>query len=253
MADRVRYVSNLILPLRLREGRELIGPRKQKGFIINPYAFGNAGADPNYSNVTSLLHMEGANGGTTFTDEKSITWDRFAGLPTTSTAQFKFGSSSMSGSFIRGTNALGVGGFGTGNFTIEGWFYATSTTTRGLFDALAGSTSATIAAGWDQSTTHWQVYFSGTVYSSANTSITLNTWQHFALVRNGTACVLYIGGVALVSFTSAANVTFPDLRYALYYNSSFPWVGYMDECRVTRGVARYTAAFTPPTAAFPSF
>lgn len=51
-------MSHLILPRRLREGRELIGPRKQRGFIVNPYAFGSGPppVDPIYS-YTAATNM----------------------------------------------------------------------------------------------------------------------------------------------------------------------------------------------------
>lgn len=210
------------------------------------------GGDPHWADVTSLLHMEGANGGTTFTDQRSVSWARSASAQT-NTGQAKFGASSMlvAGGGIAGPNALSSSGFGAGSFTIEGWFYATNTTTRGLFDAALASSANSIAAGWDQASATWQVYFAGSVYSSSATSITLNTWTHFALVRNGSSCVLYINGTAVVSFSSSANLAFANMNYGRYYNTTFPWVGYIDECRITKGVARYTGAFSPPVSQFP--
>ncbi|MBB1060437.1 LamG domain-containing protein [Marilutibacter spongiae] len=211
------------------------------------------GGDPYFGSVTSLLHMEGANGGTTFTDIKSNTWTRTASA-VTSTAQAVAGSSSMfvaSGN-IQSTTAIGGGGVGTGNFTIEGWFRATATTARGLFHTALSGSAAGIAAGWDQTSGMWQVYFNGSVFSSSATSLTLNTWIHFALVRNGTSCVLYINGTAVVSFTSSANITAAGMTVGAYFNASFPWVGYIDEFRITKGVARYTGAFTPPSVPFPN-
>lgn len=207
------------------------------------------GIDPFFANVTSLLHMEGANGGTIFTDQKGLTWA--TAVSVTSTAQAKFGLSSMdvNAGGIYGTNALSASGFGTGDFTVEGWFYATSTATRGLFDAALASSAASLAAGWDQGSGMWQVYFNGTVYTGSAT-LTTNSWVHFALVRNGSTVDLYINGVSVLTATNAANLTFTDLHIGRYYNTSFPWVGYIDEFRVTKGVARYTANFTPPTAAF---
>lgn len=221
--------------------------------IINPYRFGGGGpTDPYWANVTSLLHMEGANLGTTFTDQKANAWTRQPNA-VTSTSVFKFGSSSMfvSGGRISSTTAIGVGGFGTGDFTIEGWFYANATSARGLFDAVLGSTASSVAVGWDQASLKWQVYFAGTVYSSAVTTLTLSTQTHFALVRLGTACVLYIDGVATVSFTSGNNVNYAGMTIGAYFSTTFAWVGFIDEFRITKGVARYTAAFAPPTAQFP--
>lgn len=210
--------------------------------------------DPYWGNVTSLLHMEGANGGTTFTDQIANTWTRVAST-VTSTAQFKFGASSMlvASGRIASTTPMGVGGVGTGDFTIEGWFYATATTARGLFDTLANATSNGIALGWNQAGGTWQIYFNGTTYLSSSTSLTLNTWVHFALVRSGTTVQLFVNGVSIASFTQASNMTAATLFIGQYFNSSFPWLGYIDEFRVTKGVARYTAGFTPPSAPFPNF
>lgn len=224
------------------------------GIVAGAPVAGGGGGDPYWDDVTSLIHFDGANGGTTFTDQKPITWVRTAGA-VTSTAQFKFGTASMSvsGGYVTADDALSASGFGTGDFTIEGWFYATSTATRGVFDSVLGSSAASIALGWDQGSTVWQIYFNGSVYSSSSTSITLNAWRHFAMVRSGSDLVVYINGVATISVTGAtANLSYTDMNYGAYFNGSFPWVGYIDECRITKGVARYTADFTPPSAPFPN-
>lgn len=215
-------------------------------------ATASGSTDPFWANVTSLLHMEGSNGGTTFTDQRANTWTRQPNS-VTSNSVYKFGTTSMfvSGGRISSTTAIGVGGFGTGDFTVEGWFYANSTTTRGIFDAALAGSASSVAVGWDQASLKWQVYFAGTVYSSVATTLTLSTWTHFALVRNGTACVLYIGGVAVVSFTSGTSVSYAGMTVGAYFNSTFLWVGFIDEFRVTKGVARYTSAFTPPASQFP--
>ena len=89
--------------------------------------------------------------------------------------------------------------------------------------------------------------------------VTTGAWYHLAAVRNGSAFNLYINGTSQQNYSSA--VTLQDSGGAtwigaLQYPSTGaiynPFNGYLDDFRVTKGVARYTANFTPPTAAFPN-
>ena len=89
------------------------------------------------------------------------------------------------------------------------------------------------------------------------TSLASNTWYHFAVVRNGTGTgnlVLYLDGVADATSGGAVTDNFNQTN-ALYVGADrvggSSLNGYIDDLRITNGVARYTANFTPPTAAFP--
>ena len=81
-------------------------------------------------------------------------------------------------------------------------------------------------------------------------------WNHVAVVRNGTSWVIYINGVSRASRTGSDTLvdwSYP-LRIGTLWNSSAPareWKGYLNEIRISN-VARYTAAFTPPTEQFTS-
>jgi hypothetical protein len=151
--------------------------------------------------------------------------------------------------------------FGSGNFTVEGWVYCTYTTPRqDIFTTPTTSAGYTglsfgiyngnfeLTMSWTGS---WDILF------ATAGSVSANTWYHFAIVRNGGTVTVYINGTStytntglstssLVFGTDSATISYgranqSDARY-LY--------GYIDDLRITKGYARYTANFTPPTAAF---
>ena len=144
--------------------------------------------------------------------------------------------------------------FGTGAFTIEGWAYATATGDRGIFQQgtsnFPASTSNTVALGINGGGT-FQIYAKNT--NASSTAIyTVNTWFYFALVRSGTTTVLYINGTAAITLTADTTDytgTFFGIG-AIYGTVGTGFPGFIDELRVTKGYARYTANFTPPTSAF---
>ena len=148
------------------------------------------------------------------------------------------------------------GNVGTGDFTIEGWFYfRTTPSTMGLFQAsstsggFAPNQSANLAVATGSSST-WQIYAKNTYTTSSSTSVPVNAWGHMALVRSGTTTVLYINGVAVITLTSdSTNYSTSYIGLGgIYDNSSYLLNGYLSNFRVVVGTAVYTAAFTPPTA-----
>lgn len=140
---------------------------------------------------------------------------------------------------------------GAGQFTMEGYVRFTS----------SPSTSAFLCQ-WDNGVNNtWffgmvsgsiVMYLNGTATLSAAWSPTLNTWYHVAVDRDGTNLRLYVDGV--VKGTVANSTTITNSAAILMIgndgaNRNHP--GFLDEMRITKGVARYAGAFTPPTAAFP--
>jgi hypothetical protein len=141
--------------------------------------------------------------------------------------------------------------FGTGDFTVEGWVYSqvTGSTYRTIFSAGAS----------------FQLYYRNDeieLYLSANdstyfinglkspSSFTTNTWHHFAVVRNGSNFNVYLNGISGSTGTSSSAVfhSTANPSIGIYGTTSqFPWTGYMDDLRITKGVARYTSNFTPPS------
>ena len=209
---------------------------------------------------TSLL-LNFTNGGITDATAKNDL--ETVGNAQISTTQSKWGGSSIAfdGTDDRLTNNNYVNQnlvMGTGDFTIEGWFYTASpATNRGLFQI--STTAGGLEAG---NTNNIAVYCSSSVlgvyyndtFKAGTTSISSSTWTHFALVRNSGTTKLYVNGTADSGFGSNAdtrNYTGGYIVVGGYFSTSFLWNGYIDDLRITKGYARYTANFTAPTAPFP--
>jgi hypothetical protein len=92
----------------------------------------------------------------------------------------------------------------------------------------------------------------GTNLGSTTAVISTNTWYHIALVRNSGTSTLYVNGTSVGSGTTTGNCSGTYLAIGGYYDTSYLYQGYLDELRITKGVARYTANFTPQTSEFPN-
>jgi len=222
-----------------------------------------AATDPYFANVALLLHMNGANGSTTFTDSSlhARTVAGFGGAAI-STGQSKFGGASALlgvGKYLT-TDDI-VGEFGTQPFTVECWLFLTE----------AGDTFPTIFSNYQTFGTSVMVLFEGAsgdkweltydgnypgIVSSAN--IAYNQWVHVAVVRNANTLALYVDGVR-EGTADVTGVSLDGNANAFFINAAGdnPSVtnatGYFDEFRVTKGVARYNgASFPVPTAPFPN-
>jgi hypothetical protein len=221
--------------------------------------------DPFFSSVSLLLHMDGSNGSTTFTDSSPVAATVTASSGTQiSTTQSRFGGSS--GRFLSASNYLtipksSVANFGTAEFTIEGfvWLQAERDdfgTIIGNYTSF-GSGALLFAAGMAATPGKWTLSYDG-VYPgiSSTASVTYQQWTHFAIVRSGSTLSLYINGTSVGS-ASVTGANFDGTGTSFYVAASGDGLGnagpngYIDELRITKGVARYTANFTPPTAAFP--
>lgn len=228
--------------------------------------------DPFYSSVSLLLHGDGTNGSTTFTDNSpSPKTASFAGTTQISTAQVKYGTGSIV--FPGGGTAKlfytdnADFNFGTGDFTIETWVY---------FNAV-NVEQVVVQKGWQDpgggDRAPFLVYMTNTgslrfnstsVTSSWNIAnervigtMTAGVWRHIAVTRTGTTFRAFVDGVINNAFTfTSSSSLLNDPAQELYVGSRLPGSatldGYIDDLRLTKGVSRYTATFTPPTAAFPN-
>jgi hypothetical protein len=211
--------------------------------------------DPFFDNVQLLLHCNGTDGSTTFTDVKGHTVTP-VGNAQIDTAQSKFDGASYlgdgSGDYLSITDA----GYIEGNdYTAEFWVRGNNAAARGLFSCGSAPWHTTIGldGGGKIDVRLWTG--SATIGITGTTTVyTGGSWHHIALVQSGSTLTLYVNGVREgTPITSGLPSVSTDLfRFGAgisYWTGSHN--GWLDDIRFTKGIARYTTNFTPPTAAFP--
>ena len=170
-----------------------------------------------------------------------------------STTQSKFGGSSM---YFDGTNDGLIGpstqlaSFGTGDFTVESWVYLTTISGADRFLFTTGNGIDTSLRLYIGSTGEVVVYTSFGIRLSSTNPLVVNTWTHVAVRRyNGTLAV-YLNGVqnGTASYSTAIDCN-GKISVGSDNNGGSSMIGYLDDFRVTKGIARYTSNFTPPTTA----
>jgi hypothetical protein len=144
--------------------------------------------------------------------------------------------------------------FGTGQFTIEGWVWVDSTQV----------TNDALSSGIAESTTGWSVEFQNTgnfafvsngetICESGIDKFTLDAWNHFAVTRNAASSVkIFLNGVQQSSASNSNDFTDTRLTIGSRYGINRFFKGYIDDIRITNGVARYVANFTPNSTSFPN-
>lgn len=223
--------------------------------------------DPHWDNVVALLHFDGD-----LVDETGRHWSVLRNAPATfeSVDPIMAPASFISGSTVI-QSALGGAQFGSGDFTVEvsftisqfkpennpggivavrdsntriSWQINTESDGRVRF---AMSTSGTPGSGWV------------TVYSV--TPVALNQVCRFAVVRRGADLYLFFNGNLEGHVVVGAVSLYGGSEYVICgatdredsTSNRYRHIGLIDELRITKGVARYTKNFTPPTKPFPNF
>ncbi len=205
------------------------------------------------ANTQLLLNF--TNGGITDATAKNVL--ETVGSAQISTAQSKFDGSSMSfdgtGDYLVSPASVNYE-VGTGSYTIEFWVYWNVIGNIAmLFGWNGGATGSTF--GYTYSDGRIGVGINGTneIVSSSGQATT-GSWIHMAFVKNGSTTTIYKNGVAIASSTTGVwssntgTATFSVGGGASASDTNC----YIDDLRITRGYARYTANFTPPTTAFPT-
>lgn len=250
--------------------REVRLYRRDTGDLLDKTrSSGGVTGDPHFDEVTLLLHMDGADGSTTFADSsiapKTVTSHGGAKISTT---QSKFGAASA---YFDGVNGYletpytnDAFRWWDSPFTLEVFVFPVALSTFSFVDVTNVVSKLISNSSLENSTNYWCFgpisdgrvllrYWSGAtnaVYSAA--TIPENQWSHIALVVKDGKITIYVNGVGstpvAIAGTPQDTQTLPLLVGAT--NSRYV-NGYIDELRITKGVARYTADFTPPAARFP--
>jgi hypothetical protein len=222
--------------------------------------------DPDYSSVSLLLHGNGTNGSTTITDNSSSpkTVTAVGNAQISTAIADPFGNSTkgviaFDGTEDRLTTSSNITfALGTADFTVEAWineFSRKRFATLLEIDSHLSTGIAFLTSGGANTDNRIGMYSqnSGGFVGSAVAG-PLNEWNHVAYVRQSGTFTCYVNGAggSPVSFvfnhTDTATVTVGSIAGG---SSTYDFNGYIDDFRITKGVARYTANFSVPPAPFP--
>ena len=222
--------------------------------------------DVHWDNVSLLLHFNGSDGSTTFTDSSahahSITPSGDAQIDT---AQSKWGGASGlfdgTGDWLTCPSHSSLD-LQTGDFTIECWIRPA---TLDLYHTLATHLHSDGYSPWvlyvDAKNKPPKLVFSFSSTTSSNWRIetaegalSAGNWYHVAATRSGNDFRLFLDGSLIGAQTRSITLHSANAPVRIGANDpggwSNPFAGWIDDFRITKGVARYTAAFSPPAAEF---
>lgn len=209
--------------------------------------------DPYWNNVVLAMHMDDAG----LTDVKGHALTLNGGV-TRSSAQSMFGGYSAYFDGVDDYIALPEAdfAFGTGDFTIEFFIYVDgSVNARSIFDFRPyGSNGA--YPSLSMSATNTLNFWHSTTNRIVGTHVIANAWHHVELSRASGVTKLFVDGAQDgSSYTDATTygcgASRPRIGSGGYSTPESPFKGHIEDLRITKGVARHTANFTPPAAAFP--
>jgi len=255
-------VPTLVAPLfgNIDEFRISIDIARWLAPFTPPTAAYVSGLDGNDSFTKLLMHFDGVDGSGVMPDSSPAAHGNalIGASATISTAQKKFGTASLS---LSGTKNIGYANhtdwdFGAGDFTIDWWEYRTAKAANQPIASRQYNTTYSPWLIWSDANnvvfhsstngTSWNVFNGVLVGAMEN-----NVWHHFAIVRNGNSWLFFRDGI--LQNTQTAAVTLPansgQMNIGLALSSSY-YAGYIDEFRISKGIARWTANFTPPAAPY---
>jgi hypothetical protein len=229
----------------------IAGLRVLKGTALHTASFTPPTAPPTVITNTSLL--------CNFTNAGIFDNTGKNNLETVGDAQIdtgtkKYGTGSMefdgTGDSLVTPSTPELSGFNSSNWTVEAWIYPVESKTTAIVN-LVTATNANSGLNFGTNSSMQLKCDNGVTAGAAGGTISLNTWSHVAAVRSGSTITLYINGSSVATTNQTPNATsFAYIGRAS--STSVPEVfnGFIDDLRITKGVARYTANFTPPTASF---
>ena len=213
--------------------------------------------------LTNVVSQFNGDSGT-ISDLSGASWTNTSVTQNTSTYKYGTGSLSFNGStshLVATDSSNWDLGQSASPFTVECWFYVTSSLATAQYTLISrgGTTASWSTTGgymylfytFTNGTINFSYNNAGTAVtlSSAASSITTNTWYHAAAVSTGSLVTLYLNGVSVatsstVTITKPSSSTLMNIGTTINSNAN-PFPGYMDNIRITKGIAQYTSNFTP--------
>ena len=222
-------------------------------------------------NTQLLMHMDGSNGGTTFTSSATRPGRHDltpAGDLKMTRAKTKVSNSSIyfdgTGDYLSvGPSAAGPCSqdfiWGTSDWTIEMWIYNDVTqNTRSLMQCSTVADQGGIQLEWDGSNKisfyDYTLESNWDAYASSASATPIDAWYHMAIVRESQVFTMYINGTAQTatgntSSSAMGNPTNPQFGFHRSDASRYMLDSYLDQIRISN-TARYSSNFTAPTSAF---
>ena len=210
------------------------------------------------TNTTLLLNGTGAS----IYDSSTLNNFETVGDARTVTNVIKYGNTSMffgtgGGAYAQTPINQPAFGFGTGDFTIEMWINPTPGISYVFFDTRR-QTENRINLALDNNSAGLKVSVGTSAIISVASGVTPGSWNYIAVTRASGSLRMFINGTQVGSTTTMTTdlgatgslclATAGDARG----NGAYGYTGYISDLRITNGVARYTANFTPPAIAFPT-
>jgi hypothetical protein len=214
--------------------------------------------DPSFQNTTLLLHGNGTNGAqnNTFLDSSSNNFTITRNGNTTQGTFSPFSQTGWSNYFVGSSDYLTAPSntafaMGTGDFTVECWFYLTNTGNKALWGIGDGTTSGGVMFRVETGANRFNFYNTTDILFTG-AAISPFVWYHVAVVRSAGSLSVYLNGSQYGS--SVANTT--NIAQNIFYIGAAkigatvpynPMEGYLSNLRVIKGTAVYTGNFAPPT------
>lgn len=218
-----------------------------------------SGGDPHWANVISLLRFGGADGSTTFTDEKGISWTAYGNAQIDTSRGYNAGEFDGVGDFLS-TTATSDWQFDD-DICMEAWIVPR--VNNSLRTIVAKRDVGTGANEWwlavdATGVLRFIAWGAGSVIVLdlvGTTTLSTNTLHHVEIDRQGTSWVLFLNGAIEASGTESGAPVAASYtpRIGRDSTSTRDWNGWIRQFRYTKGVARHMSPFTPPAVPFPNF
>ena len=140
---------------------------------------------------------------------------------------------------------------GTGDFTIEMWVYPTTVTGTFYLCSIGSEAAGRYVVMLVNGVVVTNLYGSGN--ATLGGSVSATTWTHIAISRSGSTIRGFVNGTVLgTTETNSSSIGNGPLKIASDSSGGNTFNGYIDDFRLTKGLARYTSSFTAPTSALPN-